>query len=172
MHHHSFEHFSALLAFLSRPYSFMDSQQSPCVVPSNAPAPQVSKSTSRIRQRASFTGSTQNSVAGNGLQIQERRRQRQKAIPANTELRSERYIAYRRKQRGGDKKAQREQKWDDDVEEAFQLGMLENMNCLVCLYLSCTSRANGPQHGQNINAMLSSDLWKECYQAVWKKRAH
>ena len=143
MHHHSFEHFSALLAFLSKRYSFMDSQQSLCVLPSNAPALSsgdlgfsnlVSKSTSRTRLRISSTvGCTQNHAASTISQNQERKRRRQNVTVAKAELRSEKYVAYRRKQHSGEKKAQTEPKWDDEVEEVFQLGMLENTNVCICL---------------------------------------
>lgn len=67
--------------------------------------------------------------------IRERRQRRQNdahvsrgPIVAKAELQSERYNAYREKQRGNTKKPQVEQVWTDELEGVFQLGGLGRMS--------------------------------------------
>lgn len=129
----------------------MDHLQNPSVLPSNAPAlPQgtespkrgsgnielssqesTPRSTSHTLHRTSLpSGNTRSHAIGGVLQIQGRRRRKDnKAIPRDplltkAELRSEKYITYRKKNKKGGKKPQEEQIWTDELEEVFQLGMI------------------------------------------------
>lgn len=118
----------------------MDPQKSLCVLPSNAPALQehaenpglhkldstsiISSLASCTRRRTPYTKiNTQTHLAGAVPQNHERRRPQRNAGNAKVELQSEKYVAYRKKNRNVDKKSQVEQKWPDELEEAFQLGM-------------------------------------------------
>lgn len=94
--------------------------------------PEVTKSTFRaLRQSSQSIPAVRFRKDATHVQILERR-QRVQTNPRHlaldplftkAELQSERYIAYREKQRQRAKKPQDEQVWTDQLEEVFQLGM-------------------------------------------------
>lgn len=119
--------------------------QSPCVLPSNAPAIQSVQAGSEDRWSDSSDGAVPKSRAAEiNLRMRERKRRRQaKPLPIDqhgneipweiirdpvltkSELQSPRYLAYRSKQRNP-KGSKKEPVWTDELEEAFQLGKFIN----------------------------------------------
>ena len=125
-----------------------------CILPSNAPSlrrgtesPEVEseilglssldscqtviRSSSRALQRTSLPSvNTRSQTNGGVQQVSERRRRTHNgansADPLFTkaELQSDRYRAYREKNKRGGKKPQEDQVWTDELEEIFQLGMI------------------------------------------------
>lgn len=152
-HHHFLKFLTNLLAFFNR-YSYqeflsvMDPLQSLCVVPSDAPAfprgsesprvgsgnpglsslestPTVTRSTSRALHQTSLPSIDTRSHTASVLQTRERRQRKHKdPLFTKAELQSEKYLAYRKKNKQGGKKPQEEQVWTDELEEVFQLGMI------------------------------------------------
>ena len=131
----------------------MEPLQSLCVLPSNAPAlphgtgspnvgsgslgssslestPIAARSTSCVLHQTSLPPVNTRNHTASVLQIRERRRRKHNGaysrdpLFTKAELQSERYIAYREKNKQGGKKPQEEQIWTDDLEEVFQLGMI------------------------------------------------
>lgn len=90
-------------------------------------APAVSKSTSRVLNPTSLpTPHPQRYGYGTTSRIQDRRKRRHRSpdpIFTQAELHSDRYLAYLEKQRLKNKKSGEEQKWTDELEQAFQLGI-------------------------------------------------
>lgn len=92
----------------------------------------VIRSSSHALQRTSLpTVNTRSQTTGGVLQVSERRRRKpNRAKPSRdplftkAELQSDRYRAYREKNKRGGKKGQEDQVWTDELEEIFQLGMI------------------------------------------------
>ncbi|MCJ1464467.1 hypothetical protein MMC07_003080 [Pseudocyphellaria aurata] len=134
----------------------MDPLQSLCLLPSNAPAlhhdtesrapenlglsslestSKVTRSTSGALQRSTLQPVNNRShTIGSVLQIREGRRRKHNGpysrdpLFTKAELQSERYLAYRKKNKQGGKKPQEEQIWTDELEEVFQLALREIPN--------------------------------------------